>query len=141
MRKFLISVAVVLGLVTGGAGVASAAPAVAQSVQSVQQVASAPAAAPLAVHTEQAPLAAAGVQSATGDVETAGIGSAIMAILKTLGRWYDDIVNAVKKGWAAFLNFWNNTVPGWIKALLVAYDAWDIYKAVACYVLGQSWAC
>ncbi|MEV6238086.1 hypothetical protein [Lentzea sp. NPDC051838] len=139
MRKFLISVAVVVGLVTGGAGVASAAPAV---VQSIEHVTSAPAAAPLAVQTEQAPLAAAaGTQAATGDVETAGIGQAIIAILKTLGKWFDDLVNVAKKGWAAFLNFWTNTVPGWIKWLLNGYDAYEIYKAIACYVLGQSWAC
>ncbi|KOX11989.1 hypothetical protein ADK67_47800 [Saccharothrix sp. NRRL B-16348] len=133
-----------VGLMAGGAGIATAAEAVAAPNRSVAVVQSAPVAAEVTLVPAGA--TTSGVQLATGvpvddgTVRPAGIGRWIVDALIAIGRWvYDQAVAAVRAGWNAFITWWNN-LPGWVR-FLIPVGAEEVFRAVGCHVLNQTWLC
>lgn len=62
-----------------------------------------------------------------------GRGAAIKAIIKAIksipGLW-KKAVDAVKRGYAAFKKWWDNSVPTWVKRLFTGVTIVEIYNAI-----------
>ena len=98
--------------------------------------------APLLSTSTPAPLPAPTAQSG-GQVTPAAVPIAVRvavrAALEVLKRtnkaWYNNIVTWVGKGRTAFIKFWNEQVPGWVKDIFGGISAAVIYDAIK-WVLG-----
>jgi len=64
---------------------------------------------------------------------------AVRVAMETLKRtsktWYNAIVRQVVNGRTTFVNWWNNSVPGWVKNIFGGVSAAAIYDALL-WVLG-----
>lgn len=56
--------------------------------------------------------------------------AAMAALKKTSKSWYNAIISKVKAGKTAFVNWWNKSVPSWVKNLFGGVSAAAIYDAV-----------
>lgn len=54
-----------------------------------------------------------------------------LRILKATSKsWYNNVMSYVSKGKTVFVNWWNNSVPGWIKNMFGGVSAAAIYDAI-----------
>lgn len=127
-KKHLAGLALA-AIVVSGAGVSPAAAGTRTTTAAVQFAVQSPvqfpvAAAPSALAAATSPAAPAA--TATGEQAGAVFRAIVAAIQRVPGLW-SRTVAAVRAGWTAFRNFWNNSVPGWIKALLWGWSLYDLY--------------
>ncbi|MBK4168267.1 hypothetical protein GWO61_08420 [Corynebacterium macginleyi] len=78
--------------------------------------------------------------SGTPDAEAYGkISAAVKAALAALKKinkgWYDKVVSKATEGKTAFVNWWNASVPGWVKALFGNIAASAIWEVISTYLL------
>ncbi|GAA3876078.1 hypothetical protein GCM10022243_46220 [Saccharothrix violaceirubra] len=141
MRRFILSLAVTLGLLTGGAGLATAAEAVTTSTPVVHVVSQPSTSGPVDTVPGATGTSVVGTSPGVdGTVRPAGVGRWIVEALIKLGRKiYDAAVAAVKAGWAAFKS-WFDSLP-WLIRQLMPVGAEELFRAIACHVLNQQWAC
>jgi hypothetical protein len=138
-----VSLAVTLGLVTGGAGIASAAEAVtAERPISIVHSGTVPAertGVPVGA-ASSATQTTSGLAANDGHVQPAGVGRWILDVLIKIGRWvYDQAVAAARAGWAAFVAWWNG-LASWVR-YLIPVGAEELFRAIGCHVLNQHWLC
>ncbi len=55
---------------------------------------------------------------------------AVIAAIKSVPKLWNAAVNAAKAGYTAFKNWWQNSVPQWIKNLVTGVTIYDIYTAI-----------
>jgi hypothetical protein len=142
-RKAIIGAALIPGILLGGVvsvSAAQAAPATSSySTASVAGVA----------ETRELRLPAGTVSAVTGAADAApgttasgekrvNIGPVVSWIKNNVGWLWNGLVNAVKAGWGAFVNWWNG-LAGWIRwsiEQIAGAGAWEIFVALREYILG-----
>lgn len=85
----------------------------------------------------QLPAPAPGLSDGGGASTTAvpiAVRLAVKAALEVLKRtsttWYNNVIRYVNNGKTAFVNWWNTSVPGWVKTLFGGVSASAIYDAI-----------
>jgi hypothetical protein len=143
VRKAIIGAALIPGILLGGVASVSAAQAapVASSHSTTSVVAVAEA--------RELRLPAGTASAATGAVDVApgtmasgekriNIGQVVSWIKNNVGWLWNGLVNAVKAGWGAFVNWWNG-LAGWIRwsiEQVAGAGVWEIFVALRQYILG-----
>ncbi|GIG35896.1 hypothetical protein [Cellulomonas pakistanensis] len=56
--------------------------------------------------------------------------AALEVVKRTSTTWYNNIIRYVNNGRTAFVNWWNTSVPGWVKTLFGGVSASAIYDAI-----------
>ena len=87
--------------------------------------------APVAVSGSAAPVApGASVSTGIGSAILKALVKAAISSIKKIAGLFKKLVDAVKAGYKAFKKYWDEQVPGWIKAPLTAWSVYDIWSAI-----------
>jgi hypothetical protein len=140
-RKAIIGAALIPGILLGGVVSVSAAQA-APSTSSYSTSS-------VVAEARELRVPAGTLSAVTGAVDAApgatvsgekriNIGPVVSWIKNNVGWLWNGLVNAVKAGWGAFVNWWNG-LAGWIRwsiEQVAGAGVWEIFLALRQYILG-----